>query len=165
MNKIYIGVDNGISGTLSFLKGEERVFLKTPTKKQLSYTKAKKNITRLDIMKFTMLLSKHIKGQHCIAVIERPMINSTRFTASMSAARCLEATIIGFEMYDIPYQYCDSKQWQKELLPHGIMGTPELKKASADIGCRLFPEHEELIQKHGDADGLLIAEWARRMNL
>ncbi|MDA3809619.1 MAG: hypothetical protein PF518_04730 [Spirochaetaceae bacterium] len=93
------------------------------------------------------------------------MVNPTRFTATLSAIRCLEATIIAFEMYDIPYQYCDSKQWQKELLPAGIKGTPELKKASADIGCRLFPEHEELIQKHGDADGLLIAEWARRMNL
>lgn len=59
--------------------------------------------------------------------------------------------------------YCDSKHWQRILLPKGAKG-PELKKASMDIGCRLFPEHEKLIRKHKDADGLLIAEWARREN-
>lgn len=165
MTKIYIGIDNGVSGTIAIIKDDEIIFLKTPVKKQQSYTKTKQNISRLDIMKFSMILSKHIKGQRCIAVIERPMVNPHKFKASLSAVRCLEATILGLEMYEIPYQYCDSKQWQKELLPSGIKGSPELKKASADIGCRLFPEHEEFIQKHGDADGLLIAEWARRLNL
>lgn len=165
MNKIYIGIDNGVSGTISFIADDKVTFLKTPVKKEQSYTKTKQNISRLKIMDFVAMLSRYVKGRKCIAVIERPMINPTKFKASISAARCLEATIVGLEMYDIPYQYCDSKQWQKELLPSGIKGSPELKKASADIGTRLFPEHEELIQKHGDADGLLIAEWARRMNL
>jgi hypothetical protein len=93
------------------------------------------------------------------------MINPGRFKASISAVRCLEAMLIGLELYEIPYQYCDSKQWQKELLPAGIKGPIELKSASADIGTRMFPEHKELIWKHKDADGLLIAEWARRINL
>jgi len=47
------------------------------------------------------------------------------------------------------------------LLPQGIKGD-ELKVASKDIGCRLFPEHTELIVKHKDADGILIAEYCRR---
>lgn len=164
--KIYIGIDNGVSGTVAIIKDDETIFLKTPVKIEQSYTKTKKqNISRLEMMKFTRILAKHIKGQRCIAIIERPMINPGRFKASVSAARCLEATLIGLELYDIPYQYCDSKQWQKEMLPAGIKGPVELKSVSADIGTRLFPEHEELIRKHKDADGLLIAEWARRMNL
>lgn len=34
-----------------------------------------------------------------------------------------------------------------------------------DIGCRLFPGLSTTITKHKDADGLLIAEWARREGL
>lgn len=165
MNKIYIGIDNGVTGTISFIKEDETIVVKTPVKKEQNYTKKKGNISRLDIMKFTMLLSRHIKGQKCFAVMERPMVNPGRFKASISAVRCLEAVLIGLELYEIPYQYCDSKQWQKELLPHGIKGPVELKTASGTIGSRLFPEHDDFIRKHGDADGLLIAEWARRMNL
>jgi len=82
----------------------------------------------------------------------------------MSAMRTLEAEVLILESLKIPYMYCDSKEWQKELLPFGTKSTPELKKASMDIGCRLFPEHEVLIKKHKDADGILIAEWARRKN-
>lgn len=47
----------------------------------------------------------------------------------------------------------------------GIEGSAELKKASMDIGLRLFPDQEEVIKKHKDADALLIAEWARREQL
>lgn len=165
VNKIYIGIDNGVTGTIAIIKDDETIFLKTPVKKEQSYTKTKQNISRLEIMAFTRILARYIKGQKCFAVLERPMINPGRFKASISAVRCLEAVLIGLELYDIPYQYCDSKQWQKEMLPAGIKGPVDLKSASADIGCRLFPEHEELIQNHKDADGLLIAEWARRMNL
>jgi len=50
-------------------------------------------------------------------------------------------------------------------LPKGVQGAPELKKASMDIGLRLFPDQANVINKHKDADGLLIAEWSRRMQL
>ena len=42
--------------------------------------------------------------------------------------------------------YIDSKEWQKELLPSGCKGE-ELKTASRDIGCRLFPKYKDLIIK------------------
>jgi hypothetical protein len=80
----------------------------------------------------------------------------------MSAMRTLEAQVLILESLKIPLMYVDSKDWQKDLLPRGTKGTPELKKASMDIGCRLFPQHDELIRKHKDADGLLIAEWGKR---
>ena len=41
----------------------------------------------------------------------------------------------------------------------------QLKKASMDIGIRMFPNHEVKIRKHKDADSLLMAEWCRRKNL
>ena len=88
-----------------------------------------------------------------------------RFKATTSALRCLEATLICVDLFILSKDFCDSKQWQKMLLPSGIKGSTELKKASMDIGCRLFPQHSDLIKKQKDADGLLIAEWARRSKL
>ena len=60
------------------------------------------------------------------------------------------------------YEYIDSKEWQKVLLQKGVKG-PELKKASQDIGCRLFPKLKDIIIKQKDADGILIAEYCKRV--
>ena len=89
------------------------------------------------------------------------MVNPKRWAASVSAIRALEATLIIVELLEIPYIYVDSKEWQRELLPKGCKGDA-LKTASKDIGCRLFPQHKELIIKHKDADGILMAEYCRR---
>ena len=75
------------------------------------------------------------------------------------AVRAFEATIVALEQLHIPYQYIDSKEWQKALLPKGCKGK-ELKKASHDIATRLFPVIT--LKKNEDADGLLIAEYAKR---
>jgi hypothetical protein len=96
-----------------------------------------------------------------IAYIERPMVNPTRFQATASALRALEATLIILEELKIPYIYVDSKEWQKDLLPKELKGE-ELKEASLNIGKRLFPKIDFTGFK--DADGLLIAEWGRRKN-
>ena len=168
-HKIYIGIDNGVTGTIAWMgEGVAADMIETPVKSEQSYTKEKKNITRIDypevvkrLKEITRLLDSPAEA---LAVIERPMINPMRFTASVSAARSLEATLIAIESLGIPRMYVDSRQWQKALLPHGCKG-PELKHASADIGCRLFPDREKIIGKHKDADALLIAEWARREGL
>ena len=156
-----VGIDNGVTGTIGIIlaDGHSR-FYKTPVKLEQSYTKKKQNISRI--------LVKDLRGilldvdKNCMVYVERPMLNSTRFKASISASRALEATLNVIELLELPYQYIDSKEWQRELLPKGIKGTDELKKASKDIGIRMFPHFKELIEKHGDADGILIAEYARR---
>jgi hypothetical protein len=163
--KNYIGIDNGVSGSIGILTGDESYFFKIPTKSEQSYTKTKKNITRISVIEFTTLLKNLDVLENTCVVIERPMVNPGRFTATLSAMRALEATIIVLEQLQLPYLYLDSKEWQKSLLPSGIKGSPELKKASLDIGKRLFPHLGEEIQKQKDADGLLIAEYARRTNL
>lgn len=168
MNRIYVGIDNGVSGSIGIVGVSfESSFIKTPIKRELSYQKSKKSyINRIDFKElYNFLADIESKYDNLFAVIERPMINSSRFKASISAARSLEATLIILELLEIPYEYCDSKQWQKSLLPAGLKGSAEQKSASKDVGLRLFPQHKDLINKHKDADGILIAEWAKRSNL
>lgn len=169
-HKIYIGIDNGVTGTIGWV-GENLGpgIEETPVKEEQSYTKTKKKINRIDYPQLFKLL-KNVQGPlepaEVLVVIERPMINPMRFQASVSAARSLESTLIAVEQLGFPRIYVDSRQWQKMLLPQGCEGK-ELKKASMDIGCRLYPggPTEQIIRKHKDADALLIAEWARRENL
>ncbi len=162
--RLYIGVDNGTTGTLGIISEDKSIidFCLTPKKTEQSYTKKKKNISRIE----TVVLYDYLSTfdlSNAIAVVERPLVNPGLFTATISAVRALEATLIVLERLHIPIQYEDSKRWQKELLPEGIKGK-ELKKASCDIACRLFPNFSKLIIKHKDGDGLLLAEYARRHN-
>ena len=170
MAKLYIGIDNGTSGTIGILGEHNMVFIETPIVKEQSYTKKKEIISRVDINKLYEVFAEAMNNEgcqpsDCMVVMERPMINPQMFKTSMSASRTLEAELCVVEMLSMPHMYIDSKQWQREILPRGIKGSPELKKASKDIGKRLFPVHEFLIDKHKDADGILIAYWARKNHL
>lgn len=163
MNKIYCGIDNGVSGSIGFVGDSlSPSFVKTPVKIEQDYTKAKKSITRLDCTLFMDLFSSFNKND-IIVLIERPLVNPSRFVATTSALRCHEAELIMIEMMGIKHMFIDSKEWQRELLPKGISGSDEQKKASLDIGNRLFPMFDGF--KHPDRDGLLIAEYGRRKNL
>ena len=163
MDKIYVGIDNGVSGTIGFIGNsiEPKIF-HTPVKKEQDYTKSKKLISRLDYSKFMDLFSGYNKND-IVILMERPLVNPTRFAATSSALRCHEAELIMIETMGIKYMFIDSKEWQHLLLPKGIKGSDEQKKASLCIGNRLFPQFADF--KHKDRDGLLIAEYARRENL
>ena len=170
MAKLYIGIDNGTSGTIGILGEHNMVFIETPIVKEQSYTKKKEIISRVDINKLYEVFAEAMNNEgcqpsDCMVVMERPMINPEMFKTSMSASRTLEAELCVVEMLSMPHMYIDSKQWQREILPQGIKGSPELKKASRDIGKRLFPVHEFWIDRHKDADGILIAYWARKNHL
>lgn len=158
-------MDNG-KGTTGIIneEGGVELFCLTPIVVGQDYTKAKKNITRIDVPALFSLLQPYAPGEGLIvkALVERCMINPSRFAQSISSARMMEAQITVLESLRIPYQFIDSKEWQKELLPKGVKGSEELKKASLDIGRRLFPNN---LIKHPDMDGILIAEYGRRKNL
>ena len=167
MARLYIGIDNGTSGTIGILGEHNNVFVETPIIKEQSYTKKKDIISRVDIKRLYEILAEamNVEGfqsSDCMVVMERPLINPEMFKTSMNASRTLEAELCVVEMLSMPHIYIDSRQWQKELLPQGIKGSAELKKASKDIGIRMFPAHAELIARHKDADGILIAYWARK---
>ena len=156
--KVYIGIDNGCSGTIGIIKGSDIRFLKTPTKSELSYTKAKQYITRIDFDKLNELFDEY-KDDEVSVLVERPLVNPMRFKATVSGTRSLESTLISIEQHKFRYKYIDSKEWQKALLPSGLKGI-ELKHASLDVGKRLFPKLE--FGKIKDADGILIAEYLKR---
>jgi len=153
----FIGIDNGVSGSIGIINGKGVFFFKTPVKKTLNYTKKKSYVTRIDFPALLELLSQFKDNSFCL--IERPMVNPGRFQATASALRAFEATLIVLEELKIPHEVIDSKKWQKEFFPRGLKGTRELKKASIEVGKRLFPEVEPI---HDDFDGLLIAEYCRR---
>lgn len=162
MKKLFIGIDNGVSGSIGVLSDKLIGFVKVPTKYEQNYTKKKGNITRIDVDGLTEYLSKAIKdidSSDIMVAIERPMVNPTRFKATTSALRALEAVLIVVEQLGLPYIYLDSKEWQKEILPKGVKGGL-LKKASLDIGNRLFPKFKG--NAHKDRDGILMAEYLRR---
>ena len=163
---IIIGIDNGVSGSIGFISETKVGYYKTPIIKQLNYTKTKRWIHRIDYSLLKLMLKNFKEDvreeiEKVIAYIERPMVNPTRFQATASALRALEATLIILEELKIPYIYVDSKEWQKDLLPKELKGK-ELKEASLNIGKRLFPKIDFTGFK--DADGILIAEWGRRKN-
>lgn len=163
LSKLYIGIDNGVTGSIGWTNGNG-VFgqIPTPTFSQLSYTKKKKNITRINSQVLFDTMNTLVNlGTPLFASIERPMINPTRFAASMSAMRALECTQTILDWLQIPYQFVDSKEWQGMLLPKGITGPSERKKAGIDVAKRLYPS----LTCTPDADGILIAEASRRLRL
>lgn len=158
----YIGIDNGVSGSVgiitycSDLRIEAKLF-KMPIFKSLDYIKQERYLNRIDILELKGIL-KDYNSSNCFVAIERPMVNPMRFRASVSALRALEAVLIAIEQLQLPFRYIDSKEWQKELF--GKSKIKDLKKMSLEIAKRLFPQVE--YKGFLDADGLLIAEYLRR---
>lgn len=146
------GIDNGVTGGITILSRNGTVIVheKTPVKKCLNYTKKKAFINRIDFDKFKELILQAGSNTHFL--IERPMVNPKRWVASVSALRCMEATEIIFEQLQIPYEWVDSGEWQKKLLPSGLKGEAELKLAASEVTKRLYPR-----LKIHNADCLLIA--------
>lgn len=160
-DKLYIGIDNGVSGSIGWTDGIVKGQIKTPVFKQQNYTKVKGNISRIDHC-FLMNWLKDLTTNYSAVfiIIERPMVNPGRFKATISAVRAIESMQLILETLALPYQFVDSKEWQKDMLPKGVKGSDELKKASITVAKRLFPS----IECKPDGDGILMAEWARRSN-
>jgi hypothetical protein len=155
-----IGLDNGTTGSLSVYDTELNVMAlhNLPTKKELSFQKQAKNITRIDFPKLCELLTQIKKGEnniHCF--MERPFTGGSKMVnTSLISFRCFEAEIIALEECEIGYTVISSKEWQKKLLPKGISGSKELKKAAYDVAKRLYPYLAEKLNL-SNADSVLIA--------
>jgi hypothetical protein len=178
----YIGIDNGVTGSICILNenGSCLHYAPTPVKQTLNYTKEKEFIMRVVVKDMAELLMPYREGT---VVLERPMLNPLRWTASVSAIRCDEATRGVIEALGMKLIYVDSKEWQSEMLPNRKAisrlpkgSTNEAKKAQAKLTAayaaetkklslmcaqRLFPNLE--FKKDGDA--ALIAEWVRKNKL
>jgi hypothetical protein len=162
-----IGIDNGVTGSIGIIQCDNdgitnNGFYLTPIKKVRNYQKAKKFCNRIDFEKLNNIIGFTPVGKSLMAYIERPMINSSRFVASISAARSLEATLCCLEDLNIPYCFVDSKEWQKKLF-HSQVDTKDekdLKHLSVELTKKVFPSIYNQFPKQKDFDGLMIAYWA-----
>jgi len=164
MREIYTGIDNGSTGSIAVISDLFAGMIQTPVKKELSYTKKVQYVTRIDVVQLQeffleQMVAHNSDPEHVHIALERPMVNPKMFKASMSAMRAYEATINVFELMGLGYDTVDSKGFQKALLPTGIKGSAELKKASAQIGKRLYPHLSDIIDKQKDGDSICIAHW------
>jgi hypothetical protein len=167
--KAWLAIDNGTTGSVAFITDEGKVrFGPVPTKFEQNYTKSKQNITRIDgnelyrwILDSLQLIPLFtLEKDRCLVLLERPLVNPRRFKQTLNAHRAFEATLIIVESLLLPFQYIDSKEWQRTMLPADC---EDLKRSSLEVGNRFFPQFQN--SKCKDRDSLLMAEYARRSNL
>lgn len=170
---LWIGIDNGVSGSVAWVNENCSLTggFSMPVFQEQDYVKKQQNVSRINVNELHKLLYEIGGGdlgggywKNVRVVLERPFVNPMMFRATLSAIRAWEATLIVLAKFCWPRIVVDSRGWQKAMLPTGCEGA-ELKKASVQVGCRLFPDHTDWIKAHGDADSLLIAEHARRSKL
>lgn len=163
MGKVYIGIDNGVSGSIGIITADNNYYYKTPTKKTQNYTKKIQEITRVDSVKLFSIFKPYI-DQEVKVIFERPFVNPKFFYASQSALRSLEATLICLELAKFDYEIIDSTTWQNDLLPeywgNQLVEKEILKQASLGTAQQLFPQLD--YKGFKDGDGILIAEYCRR---
>lgn len=155
---ITIGIDNGSTGSIGIIAPEYRRFLETPSMKSF-LGKAERKIMRVNHVELMKLFGGMVRDNYVSdikAYIERPYTG--RFmNAMLPGQRAFEATLVCLETHRIAYEVIDSKAWQKSIIGASVKGSDNLKAASAAIGKKFFPDFSDIIDKHGDADGLLIA--------
>ncbi len=100
-------------------------------------------------------------------MIEQPMQNPHLWKASISAIRAFESTLIALQKCKIAYEFISVHKWRKMFLPGytKTMSAAEAKTIGLQIGIRMFPELKDRFEAHGDPDGLLIAEYCKRIHL
>lgn len=159
---ITIGIDNGVSGSIAVVRDGHLIhFGPTPTAEHLHYGKKGSKIRRVDFHDLASFLRHYADTAEeseilVRAVIERPMKNPGRFTATESGLYAFEACRIALEVAGIGYTVVDSRSWQKKFLGE-VKGSAELKKASLIRGIQMFPKFEAAIRKQKDADSAFLA--------
>lgn len=165
--KIWIGIDNGTTGSVGWVNSSGAHGLhRMPTKDGLNYQKKGQMITRIDMPALVQHLgivltrddTSYILSEVTV-IVERPFTMAYLTPAVANGMRAFEAVLIALELQQLPYQIVDSKQWQKPMLGTDLKGSDVLKRASLAKGKQLWPALNWKGWK--DADGLLIAEWAR----
>lgn len=150
-----MGIDNGTSGSICVIDENTcKLVLHTPTpiKQTINYTKEIQKIKRIDPIKLDQIVKQYMPIR---AILERPMVNPTRFKTSLLAVRALEATLNVLELNNIPYEIIDSKEWQKHYIPHGTK-KDDLKFVADQKACQLFGLSTV---KSGLGDSILLTKY------
>jgi hypothetical protein len=163
--RTYIGIDNGSTGSVGIItptNDKPYLFFPTPTKDTLNYQTKKAHFVKLVDQfalehEFTALIAAHREVK---VLVEKPFTMKFATPQVLLAHRTFQQVLDVLERLGYGYDVIPATKWQKELLPKKIKGK-ELKKASLGVGKRLFPDIDW--DDYKDADGLLIAEYCRRM--
>ena len=181
---IIIGIDNGVTGAVAVItNGNLRILVPTPVLEVTDYQSTKEHrLHRIDHQKLKYFFSKYVQrvagfDKPAEVVLERPMINFRRFSASISAARSFEATLVILEQLGLPVKVVSSSFWQcnltKEELLQGQKDTRKYlhkrtltkddnKQVYAEIAKHMFPDWAGQIT-NVNADAVLIAAIAYRI--
>ncbi len=175
MSRVTIGIDNGASGSLGIFPDDDKPYFgPVPVQDYLHYGKKGSIGKRLDREQFSAVIQLILCAVRTGGVegppvrptvrvfVERPF--SGKFINTVVPAhRFFEATIIALEDMKLGYEVVDSQVWQRPVLGN-VKGSAELKLASKLRGIQLYPELKDDIEKHGDADGLLIGHYFHNRN-
>lgn len=177
--QLVIGLDNGATGTICAIIPQFKYldFIQTPSIISLDYPKDIQYINRVDTEEITKWIKKNIKKAKkfykteikSIIIMQRPMVNPQRFKQSGHALRAFEATIIALQKLKLDYVIIDSKKWQHYFFGKNTM-LLDLKAQSMKKGLQNLNNYQikkknkeqmsDIIKKHGDADGMLICQFA-----
>lgn len=169
MNKTFIGIDNGVTGSIGRVSrgyDSEPVYVPTPTKRDI---RGGRKIDWYNLEEVIFNLLQPVRGGDVWFILERPFKNPGMFSTSIKAECAHCNTVQAIEAVTDKYGNLFSKMyittikpkdWQNELLGKNLTSA-QLKERSKELGISLFPELKNAITKQKDADGLLIAYHAK----
>jgi len=159
----YLGVDNGVSGGLTFIGGLGHVIASTPMPVQVT-----RKGSEIDVLKIVeWIRGHHINKQDTTVIIEEPG-GAKSYKAATSMSASFHALRALFELGEYKLIRVTPQQWQKPFLKAGKGDT---KKVAIQKAKTLWPQEKWLETPRcttpnlGMVDSALLAEWARQNKL
>src|SRR5262249_16656446 len=163
-DRLFIGIDNGISGVCAALALDGLIVHLGP----LPVTKIK-SMTVLDATAFETHLRELCTGYRPHILIEPAQMFSAGKKALASTWVCWGALRAILEISGYVWEPINLQKWQKEMFAGHVRAIDQdSKKASILVAKRLFPQAclvrtlKSRTADSGLADALLIAEFGRR---
>lgn len=162
INKIYIGIDGGLSGGITVLKDSKIVEMIA-----MPIHSSTKGRNEYDCQKIIELLKNY---DNSTVILEKAQYTpKLGGTASFSFGKSYGMMIGMLTALKIRYHIVAARTWQREIFRD--INYKDTKHASILIATRLFPDVSFLATKkskkhhNGLTDSCLIACWAERNNI
>lgn len=155
-------LDNGTSGGYAVmdLNGRLLAAASVPVITEQDYTKMKKQITRLDVKWMLDIIENRLPDpKKALVVLERPY-TFKGYKQVVAAARCHEATLIAFDLANVPKEsitIIDSRAWQRVHFTETQLKDYNTKDLAWAFVARNFPEYANAPE--GVIDAICIAAY------
>jgi hypothetical protein len=167
-DKLYVGIDNGVTGAMAALDAEGRIVHLAPLP-----VKTVGRMTTLDTSEFRAQLTKITNGYRPHILVEAAQMFSPGKKALTSTWCCYGSLMALLDGY--PWEPINPQTWQREMFAGHVRevdqkedGKQRKKTASIIVAQRLFPgakltrSEKSKVLDSNLADALLIASYARR---